>query len=79
MRFPDHVVGGLLLGVPMHVAALILTFAGGKYAYLGIAPHLCGAIGIAERPLSESRGRYRSPPACRDDPESPPDRRRQPP
>src|SRR5262249_46854983 len=39
--------GGLLLGVPMHVAALILTFAGGKFAILNIAPHLCGELAIA--------------------------------
>jgi uncharacterized protein len=44
---PWLLAGGLLLGVPMHAAALILMFAGGKYAFLSAAPHLCGAIGIA--------------------------------
>jgi uncharacterized protein len=39
--------GGLMLGVPMHVASLILVFGGGKYSFLAVAPHLCGAIGIA--------------------------------
>jgi uncharacterized protein len=38
---------GLLIGVPLHVAALILTFAGDKYALLSIAPHLCGELAIA--------------------------------
>jgi uncharacterized protein len=38
---------GLLLGVPMHVAALIVTFAGGAYAPLSTAPHMIGAIAVA--------------------------------
>ena len=39
--------GGLMVGVPMHVAALILTFCAGKYAFLSVGPHLCGGLGIA--------------------------------
>jgi uncharacterized protein len=38
--------GGLLLGIPMHTASLILTFAAGKYAFLAAAPHMCGEIAI---------------------------------
>jgi uncharacterized protein len=38
--------GGLLLGIPMHTASLILTFAAGKYSFLAAAPHLCGEIAI---------------------------------
>src|SRR5262249_6563052 len=44
---PWLLAGGLLLGVPMHVAALILTFAGGRYSFLSVAPHQWGALGIA--------------------------------
>lgn len=38
---------GLLVGVPLHVSALILLFAGGKLAILSTGPHLFGALGIA--------------------------------
>ena len=44
---PWLLAGGLTLGVPMHVATLILTFGGGHYASLANAPLLCGEIAIA--------------------------------
>ncbi len=44
---PWFLAGGLLLGVPLHVASLILMFAGEKYAMMSTGPHQAGAIGIA--------------------------------
>jgi uncharacterized protein len=38
---------GLVVGIPAHVAALIMTFAAGAYEFLASAPHLFGAIAIA--------------------------------
>jgi uncharacterized protein len=43
---PWLLAGGLAVGVPMHVAALILAFSG-KYAFLSGAPQMGGAIAIA--------------------------------
>jgi uncharacterized protein len=44
---PWLLAGGLIVGIPMHVAALILTFSAGDYAFLSFAPQLGGAIAIA--------------------------------
>jgi uncharacterized protein len=44
---PWFLAGGLILGVPLHVASLILTFAGEKSAMMSIGPQQAGALGIA--------------------------------
>jgi uncharacterized protein len=43
---PWLLAGGLAVGVPMHVAALILAFTG-KYSFMNSLPQIGGAIAIA--------------------------------
>jgi uncharacterized protein len=43
---PGLLVGGLAIGIPMHVASLIFAYAG-NYSFLSSLPHMGGAIAIA--------------------------------